>query len=389
MERAVIVSAVRTGVGNYGGQWAPIAPEKLAGKVIAEAVKRAGVDPAEIEDVIMGNLYGQHGNIARVSMLEAGLPVTAGACVIDRQCASSLQAISEAAMNIMLGNGEVYVACGLEHMTREPWQLDKPGTPYQRVGPEFLTTRLTPDTYGNDRMGITAENVAKQYGLTRDEMDRYALESHRKAEKAMADGKFKEQILPVEVRVKKATQIIDSDESVRVGLTMEQLGKLKPVFDANGTVTAGNACPWSDGASALVLMSETRAKSCGLKPLAYYRSFAVAGLQPHVMGLGPIYAVPKALKRAGITVADLDWIELNEAFAAQVIPCMNELGLPVEKVNPYGGGIALGHPLGATGGILTTKAVYAMRENGLRYGLITMCIGGGQGAAMVIESADS
>lgn len=385
MNKAVIVSAVRAGVGNYGGQWAPLAPEKLAGEVIAEAVRRSGADPAEIEDVIMGNLYGQHGNIARVSMLEAGLPVTAGACVVDRQCASSVQTIYEAAMHIMIGNGDVYVACGLEHMTREPWQLEKPSAAYQRVGPKCLETRLTPDSYGNDRMGITAENVAQKYGITREEMDQFALDSHQKAEKAIKDGRFKEQILPIQVKLKKETITIDSDESVRMGLTLEKLGRLKPVFSSEGRVTAGNACPWSDGASALVLMSEDRAKALGLKPLASVRSFAVAGLDPKIMGVGPIYAIPKALKRAGIEVKDLDWIELNEAFAAQAIPCMRELGLPAEKVNPYGGGIALGHPLGATGAILTTKAVYGMRDNDLRYGLITMCIGGGQGAAMVIE----
>lgn len=385
MNKAVIVSAVRAGVGNYGGQWAPLAPEKLAGKLIAEAVRRSGVDPAEIEDVVMGNLYGQHGNIARVSMLEAGLPVTAGASVVDRQCASSLQAVYEAAMHIMIGNGDVYVACGLEHMTREPWQLEKPSAPYQRVGPRCLDTRLTPDAYGNERMGITAENVAARYGITRAEMDQFALDSHHKAEKAVNDGRFREQILPIQITLKKETVTIDSDESVRKGLTLEKLGRLKPVFANDGRVTAGNACPWSDGASALVLMSENRARSLGLEPLAAIRSFAVAGLEPQIMGVGPVYAIPKALKRAGITIEDLDWIELNEAFAAQAIPCIRELGLPAEKVNPYGGGIALGHPLGATGAILTTKAVYAMRDHGLRYALISMCIGGGQGAAMVIE----
>lgn len=385
MKKAVIVSAVRAGVGNYGGQWAPIAPEKLAGQVIAEAVRRAKVDPAEIEDVIMGNLYGQHGNIARVSMLEAGLQVTTGACVVDRQCASSLQAVYEAAMHVMIGNGDIFVACGLEHMTREPWQLEKTSTPYQQAGPRCLETRLTPDVHGNDRMGTTAENVAEKYGITREEMDRFALASHQKAEMAIKEGKFIEQIQPIQVQKKKETITVDSDESVRMGLTLEKLGKLRPAFTKEGRVTAGNACPWSDGAAAVVVMSEARANSLGLEPMASIRSFAVAGLDPQVMGIGPIYAVPKALRRAGIGVKDLDWIELNEAFAAQAIPCIRELGLPTEKVNPYGGGIALGHPLGATGAILTTKAVYAMRENNLRYALITMCIGGGQGAAMVLE----
>ena len=385
MKKAVIVSAVRAGVGSYGGQWAPVTPEKLAGTVIAEAVRRARVDPEEIEDVIMGNLYGQHGNIARVSMLEAGLPVTAGACIVDRQCASSVQAIYEAALHIMVGNGDVFVACGLEHMTREPWQLEKTTVPYQQAGPRCLETRLTPDAFGNDRMGITAENVAEKYGITRTEMDCFALASHNKAENAINEGKFKEQIIPIEVQLKKGAVTVNSDESVRMGLTLEKLRNLRPVFLKEGKVTAGNACPWSDGAAAVVLMNEERAKALGLEPMASVCSFAAAGLDPKFMGVGPIYAVPKALKRAGISVSDLDWIELNEAFAAQAIPCIRELGFPEEKVNPYGGGIALGHPLGATGAILVTKAVYAMSEHDLRYSLITMCIGGGQGAAMVLR----
>ncbi|MDL2302301.1 thiolase family protein [Lachnospiraceae bacterium OttesenSCG-928-D06] len=386
MERAVIVSAVRTGVGNYGGQWSPIEPYKLAGQVIKEAVARSGVDPNEIEDVIMGNLYGQHGNIARVAALEAGIPCTAGAVTVDRQCGSSLHTIYEAAMNIMLGNGHVFVACGLEHMTREPWQLEKTTTPFQRTGPSCMPTKVTTDETGMDRMGMTAERIATQYGLSRQELDAFALDSHQKAARAVERGAFKEQILPIELKGKKgATYIVDTDEALRPLLTMEQLGKLKPAFNAHGIVTAGNSCPWSDGASAVVLMSESRAKEMGIEPLGVVVSFAVSGLDPFLMGLGPIYAVPKALKRAGIEVKDLDVVELNEAFAAQAIPCMRELGLTAEQVNPNGGGIALGHPLGATGALLTTKALYDMRDRDLTYGLITMCIGGGQGSAMVIK----
>lgn len=385
MKKAVIVSAVRLGVGNYGGQWTPLAPEELASKVIKEAVVRSQVDPSEIEDLIMGNLYGQHGNIARVASLEAGIPVSAGATVVDRQCASSLQAIYEAAMHIMIGNGDVYVACGMEHMTCEPWQMAKASSAYQRLGPEFLNTRLTPDTFGNERMGITAENVAAKCGVTREDMDAFALASHRKAIAATEAGHFTEQVLPVEVALKKSTTVVTADESIRHDISMEKLGKLKPAFKKDGMVTAGNSCPWSDGASALVLMSDERAKALNVTPMGTVRSFAVAGLAPSLMGLGPVYAVPKALQRAGITTKDLDWVELNEAFAAQAIPCIRELKLPEEKVNPYGGAIALGHPLGATGAILTTKAAYALRENDLRFGLISMCIGGGQGAALVIE----
>jgi acetyl-CoA C-acetyltransferase len=386
MKKAVIVSAVRAGVGNYGGQWVPIEPYKFAALVMAEAVKRSGVDPNEIEDVIMGNLYGQHGNIARVASLEAGLPQTAGATTVDRQCGSSLHAVFDAAMGIMVGNGDVYVACGLEHMTRQPYQLEKPTAAYQRVGPNSLPTRVTALNSEEERMGMTAETVAKQYGLTREQLDEFAYNSHKKASAAIERGAFKNQILPIELPGKKgAVYTVDSDESVRSNITMEALAKLRPAFTKDGVVTAGNACPWSDGASALVIMSEERAKAMGIKPLATILSYAVAGLSPTVMGLGPIYAVPKALKRAGITAADLDVVELNEAFAAQAIPCIKELGLDEAKVNPNGGAIALGHPLGATGAILTTKIVYDMQERGLAHGCVSMCIGGGQGAALILR----
>lgn len=386
MEKAVIVSAVRTAVGNYGGQWSTVEPYKLAAMTIKEAVTRSGIDPNEIEDVIMGNLYGQHGNIARVAALEAGIPYTAGAVTVDRQCGSSLHTIYDAAMNIMLGNGSVYIACGLEHMTREPWQMEKTTTPFQRTGPACMQTKVSVDESGLDRMGMTAERVASDYKLTRQELDEFALSSHKKAAAAIDRGAFREQILPVELKGRKGvTYVVDTDESVRPNQTMEQLAKLRPAFKPDGVVTAGNACPWSDGASAVVLMSETRAKELGIAPLCTVVSFAVSGLDPQLMGLGPIYAVPKALKRAGITVQDLDVVELNEAFAAQAIPCMRELGLTEEQVNPNGGGIALGHPLGATGALLTTKALYDMQDRKLTHGLITMCIGGGQGTALVIR----
>ncbi|GHV65283.1 thiolase [Spirochaetia bacterium] len=385
MERAVIVSAVRTAVGNYGGQWSPVEPYQLAAYAIREAVTRSGVNPAEIEDVIMGNLYGQHGNIARVAALEAGVPETAGAVTVDRQCGSSLHTIYEAAMNIMLGNGSVYVACGLEHMTREPWQLEKTTTAFQRVGPSCMPTKVTTDMTGMDKMGMTAEQVAANYGLTRRELDEFALVSHQKAAQAIDRGAFKDQILPVTLKDKKGTCVVDTDEAVRPGLTLEQLGNLRPAFKPEGVVTAGNACPWSDGASAVVLMAESRAKALGIRPMGVVCSFAVSGLDPFVMGLGPVYAVPKALKRAGIAAPDLDVVELNEAFAAQAIPCIRELGLDPKRVNPNGGGIALGHPLGATGALLTTKILYDMRDRDLVYGLVTMCIGGGQGAALVLK----
>lgn len=386
MKQAVIVSAVRSGIGKYGGQWSPIEPYRLAAFLIRAAVERSGVDPDEIEDVIMGNLYGHHGNIARVAALEAGLPHSAGAMTLDRQCGSSVQTIWEAAANIMAGNGEVYVACGLEHMTREPYQLEKPGAAYQRFGPNCLQTMVSPDPTGADRMGITAETVAERYGVTREEMDRFALHSHEKAAAAIDRGAFREQILPIQVKGKGGSvSTVDTDECVRRNVTMETLGALKSAFVSGGRVTAGNSCPNADGAAALVVMSRTRADALGLDPMAVVRAYAVSGLDPAVMGLGPIYAAPKALKRAGLDVGDLDVVELNEAFAAQSIPCIRQLGLPEEKVNPNGGALALGHPLGATGGILTTKLLYDMRARDLTHGLVTMCIGGGQGAALVLS----
>lgn len=385
MKKAVIVSAVRSGIGTYGGQWTPLEPYKLAALMIREAIDRSKVDETLIEDVFMGNLYGHHGNIARVAALEAGVPQTAGAMTLDRQCGSSVQTIWEAAANIMAGNGDVYVACGLEHMTREPYQMEKPAAAYQRFGPSCLQTMVTTDVSGNDKMGITAETVARQYGITREQMDSFALESTNKAVAAIDRGAFKEQILPVEIIGKKgAVTVVDSDQPVRRGQTLEALNKLKPAFVKDGLVTAGNSCPNADGASAMVIMSEEMAKHLGIEILATVCSYAVSGLDPLVMGLGPIFAVPKALKRAGLTVNDLDVVELNEAFSAQAIPCIQELGLPEEKVNPNGGALALGHPLGATGAILTTKILYHMKEKNLTHGLVTMCIGGGQGAALIL-----
>ena len=386
MRKAVIVSAVRAGIGKYGGQWSPLEPYKFGALLIEESVKRAGADPELIEDVIMGNLYGHHGNIARVASLEAGLPFGSSAMIIDRQCASSSQAIWEAAMNIMAGNGDVYVACGLEHMTREPYQMEKLDTPYARVGPNCLQTMVSPYTDGKDKMGITAETVAVKYGISREDMDIFALNSHKKAAEAIRRGAFKDQILPIDIKGRKgAVTIVDSDETVRADISIEALSKLKPAFKSDGLVTAGNSCPNADGAAALVVMSEELAKSEGIEPMATVCSYAVAGLDPFIMGVGPIYAVPKALKRAGVTIRDIDVIELNEAFSAQALPCIRELELPEEKVNPNGGALALGHPLGATGAILTTKILYDMKDRNLTHGIVTMCIGGGQGAALVLR----
>ncbi|UUX34709.1 thiolase family protein [Fundicoccus culcitae] len=385
MIKAVIVSAVRSAVGRYAGELSEIEPYKLAGKVIKEAVKRSTVDPNDIEDVIMGNLYGQHGNIARVAMLEAGLPETTSAYTLDRQCGSSIETIHNAAMNIELGYGDVYVACGLEHMTKEPWQLEKTSKPYSIVGPSAMRTRLTPEDDGSDRVGMTAEKVAKLYKQTPEELDLFAYNSHKKATNAINNGYFKDEILPIEVPVKRGSKIVDQDENVRMNQELEDLAKLRPAFIQDGIVTAGNSCPNSDGASAVVLMSEEKAKELGVEILATVIGYGVSGLDPSVMGLGPTKAVPKALKRAGITIEDVDVMELNEAFASQVIASIQDLGIDPSKVNPNGGAIAIGHPLGATGGVLTAKLVHDMKRRDLRYGVVTMCIGGGQGAALVLE----
>lgn len=386
MGNAVIVAGARSGVGKYAGQWAPITSEFLAGSVVREAVKRSNVDPAEIEDVIIGNLAAQHGNHGRLISLEAGIPITASGLTIDRQCGSGLQAIILAAQSIMVGAGDVFVAGGVEHMTSNPWQLEKPNTAYSRITPKFVTNRFTPDSFGNPSMVETAENLAQQYNLSRTEVDTYSAESHRRATEAINTGLFKTEIVPIQYIAKGKTLIVDKEEIPRPETTVEALTQLKPIFKKDGIVTAGNSCPFSDGAAAVVMMSEEKARTLGLKPIVRVKSFAVAGVHPQTMGIGPVPATQKALKRAGLQVKDLGVIELNEAFAAQVIPCMRELGLSPEKTNPNGGAIALGHPLGATGTILTIKLMNEMQRRGYELGLVTMCIGGGQGIAAVFEA---
>ncbi|MDL2236469.1 thiolase family protein [Christensenellaceae bacterium OttesenSCG-928-K19] len=383
MGKAVIVSAVRTAVGKHAGQWTNVPSENLGAAVIKEAVARAKVDPAEIEDVQFGNIYGPNGNHARICALMAGLPVEVAATTIDRQCGSGTQAIVNAVLNIEAGYGDVFVAGGVEHMTTTPYQMEK--TPaYSWIPPKFIASRLSTDEIGNPPMAKTADMLGEQKGITREECDEWALISQQRAGKAMETGVFKEQIVPIPVKTKAGMVDVDTDETPRPQTTLEGLAKLRPLFEG-GMTTAGNACPRSDGAAALVIMSEERAKALGLTPMAHVRSFAVAGLDPNIMGYGPVPATQKVLKRAGIGVSDLDVVEMNEAFAAQFIPCMKELKLNPEKTNPNGGAIALGHPLGGTGALLTTKLVYEMMAKDYNLGLVTMCIGGGQGMAVVFE----
>lgn len=383
MRRVAIVSAVRTGIGKYAGQWLTTPSEQLAAAAIKEAVARAGIDPMEIEDVIMGNLHAHHGNHARIASLTAGLPLEAGAFTVDRQCGSGSQAIINAALSIGAGYGDVMVACGVEHMTLNPYQVTKAPN-YSYAPPQYLTNRVSTDEVGNPPYPKTADILGRRMGITREECDQWAYHSQVRAASAIQEHLFEKQIVPIEVKTKDGIRMITADECVRLNASLEAMAKL-PVLYEGGLSTAGNSCPRSDGAAAIVMMSEERARELGIEPLGYFKSYAVAGLDPNIMGYGPVPATRKVLERTGMTVKDIDLVELNEAFAAQVVPCVRDLGLDPERTNPNGGAIAMGHPLGGTGVILTTKLLYEMRRKDYEVGLVTMCIGGGQGLATIFE----
>ncbi|MEJ5250017.1 MAG: thiolase family protein [Caldilinea sp.] len=388
MRNAVIVSAVRTAVGKAPkGTLRTTRPDEMAAAVIGAVVERAGVDKNEIEDVILGCAFPeaeQGMNVARIASLRAGLPVTAAGQTVNRFCSSGLQTIATAAQQIMAGMGDVIIAGGVESMSMVPM-----------VGNKFVPNPYLASEYPGVYlgMGLTAENVARQYEIGREEQDAFALRSHQRAAAAQDAGKFDAEIVPLDVHikygegseVKELRTTFTRDEGVRRDTSMEALAKLKPVFAVNGTVTAGNSSQTSDGAAAVLLMSEEKAKALGLKPLARFVSFAVGGVPPEVMGIGPVAAVPKALKYAGLELKDIDLIELNEAFAAQALAVIRELGMDEEKVNVNGGAIALGHPLGCTGAKLTVQIIHELQRQGKEFGLVTMCIGGGMGAAGVIQ----
>jgi acetyl-CoA acyltransferase len=396
MREAVIVSSVRTAVGKAPkGALRTTRPDDLAATAIKEAIARAkGLDPAEIDDVVIGcaTPEAEQGmNVARIASLRAGLPVTTSAMTINRFCSSGLQAIANAAQSIMAGHSEVAIGGGTGSMSMIPMGGNKVA-----INP-WLADNY-PDTYLN--MGLTAENLAKKYGVTREEADAFALASHQKAIAAIAAGKFKDEIARVEVsyayfengvngatalKPKTVKSIFEVDEGPRADTSMEALGKLKPAFHARGTVTAGNSSQTSDGAAAAVVMSADKARALGLKPMARLVAFATAGCPPEEMGIGPVFAIPKALKIAGLTLDQIDVIELNEAFAAQALSVMKVAGLDASKVNVNGGALALGHPLGCTGAKLTATILHQMERRNLRYGMVTMCIGGGMGAAGIFE----
>jgi 3-oxoadipyl-CoA thiolase len=401
LREAWIVSAVRTPVGRHGGALKSVRPDDLAAVAIRAAVERSGLDPALIEDVILGcaNQAGEDNrNVARMSALLAELPTAVAGQTVNRLCGSGLQALNSAAHAVMAGDGDAFVAGGVESMTRAPYVMPKPESPFERGNREMFDTTLgwrminprLAEMHHPYSMGETGENVAEQCGVSREEQDEFALRSHQRAVAAIEDGRFADQIVPVIVPQRKGEPlVVDRDEHPRPDTSLEALGRLKSAFREGGTVTAGNSSGINDGASATVVVDSELARREGLKPLARVVSTAVAGVDPSVMGLGPIPATRKALARAGLSVRDLDLIELNEAFASQSIACIRELGLDPERVNVNGGAIALGHPLGMSGARLVTMLVHELRRRGARYGLATMCIGVGQGIATVLERTDS
>jgi acetyl-CoA C-acetyltransferase len=385
-----LVSAARTAIGSFGGSLKDQKPGELAAHVAKAAIERAGVDAALVGNVVLGNVIPcepRDAYAARIAAIGAGVPQESPAHTVNRLCGSGLQAIITAAQSIMLGDCDIALGAGVEIMSRAPYYL--PAARWgQKMGDgqiqDGLTGTLT-DPFQATHMGITAENVAARYGISREDQDALAYESQKRAAYAIAQGYFKDQIVPVDVMVRRKPVPFDTDEFVRADAAAEDFGKLKPVFQKDGTVTAGNASGINDGAAATVLASEGAVRAHGLKPLARLVAYGHAGVDPAYMGIGPVPATRKALERAGLTVADLDVIESNEAFAAQACAVSRELGFDPAKVNPNGSGISLGHPVGATGAIITTKLAYELHRTGGRYGLVTMCIGGGQGIAAIWE----
>jgi acetyl-CoA C-acetyltransferase len=388
----VVLSAVRTAIGKFGGSLKDIPPSELAGQMVCHSIRRSGLPRERIGHVVFGNVIPTDAKdiyLARVAALRGGVPVDTSALTLNRVCGSGLQAIITAAEAIAHGDCDAAIGGGAECMSRAPYWL-----PAMRWGArlndskaiDVLVAAVT-DPFDQVHMGITAENIAEKWHISREDQDRLAVESHRRAITAIQEGRFREQIAPIQIgNGKKGIEHFLIDESPRADSTLEALGKLKPAFDTSGTVTAGNASSINDGAAAVVLMDRRAAEAEGFKPMARLVNFAMTGVEPGLMGIGPVSAVRKVLERTGLKLEQIDVIELNEAFASQALAVQRELGLPPEKTNPNGSGISLGHPLGATGAILTVKALYELRRIAARYALVTMCIGGGQGIAAIFES---
>jgi 3-oxoadipyl-CoA thiolase len=398
MPEAWIVDAVRTPVGRYGGALSTVRPDDLAARVIAAVVERTGVDAGAIDDSYMGctNAAGEDNrNVARMAALIAGLPVEVPGVTVNRLCASGLEAVNQASRALRAGEGKVLLAGGVESMSRSPFVALKPERSFPRgnielvdttIGWRFINPRLA-ERYSTEAMGETAENVAERYGVSRPDQDAFALESHRRAVAAGDAGRFDDELVTVDAPQPKGPSVtVHADEGPRPDTSLERLAALRPAFRAGGTVTAGNSSGINDGAACLVLATEEHARELTDEPLGRIVSIGAAGVDPAYMGVGPIPAVRQALARAGLTIEDLDLIELNEAFAAQVLACARELGIPHEKLNPNGGAIAIGHPLGCSGARILTTLLWEMQRRGARYGMATMCVGVGQGVATIVES---
>ena len=388
---AVIVSAVRTPIGTFNGGLKDVSATRLGGIAIKAALERAGVEPGQVDEVIMGNVLqaGLGQNPARQAAVQANIPIEVPSFTVNKVCGSGLKAVHLAAQAILLGDADIVVAGGMESMSQSPYLLEKARTGF-RMGDQRLVDSMIRDglwcAFGDCHMGITAENLCEKYGLSREELDAFAVRSQEKAAAALSKGIFKEEIVPVEVpQPKGAPVVVDTDENPRPGTNLESLAKLRPAFKPDGKVTAGNASSINDGAAALVIMSAETAEKRGLKPLAVIRANASAGVDPAIMGIGPVPATRKALQKAGLSLDDLDLVEANEAFAAQSLAVLKELGLNPDIVNVNGGAIALGHPIGASGARVLVTLLHEMRRRDARYGLATLCIGGGQGVATIVE----
>jgi acetyl-CoA C-acetyltransferase len=386
----VVVSGTRTAIGGYGASLKDVPATRLGAIAIKEAVARAKIDPASVGHVVVGSVLHSEARdlyISRVAAVEGGIPVGTPCLTVNRLCGSGLQAIVSAAQHILLGDVDVAIGAGVENMSRAAYYLQTARWG-QRMGDGQIIDSMVgavTDPFGTGHMGITAENLAEKFGFTREQQDAFSLESHRRATAALAAGHFKSQIVAVELKTRKGSTMFDTDEHVRKGAKAEDFSKLRPAFKKGGTVTAGNASGINDAGAAVVLMEAAAAAKAGVKPLARLVAYAHAGVEPHIMGTGPIPAVRKVFAKAGLKAADMNVIESNEAFAVQAMTVSKELGLDPAKVNPNGGAVALGHPVGATGTILTVKALYELQRTGGRYALVTMCIGGGQGIAAIFE----
>ena len=393
MKDIVIASACRTAIGSFGGALKDVPAVELGCIVIKEAVKRAGINPSDIDEVIMGCVLqaGLGQNVARQAMIKAGLPVETPAMTINNVCGSGLKSVNTAAALIQAGDADVVLVGGMENMSMAPYALPKARFGYRMSMPEdVVVDTMVKDglweAFNNYHMGVTAENLAKQYGITREMQDEFAANSQQKCEAAQNEGRFNEEIVPVPVKVKRDTVMFDRDEFPRSGVTKEGLGTLRPAFIKDGTVTAGNASGINDGAAALIVMSAERAAELGVEPIARIISTASAGVEPHIMGIGPVHSTKKALNRAKMTLDQIDLIEANEAFAAQSIAVSKDMGWDMDKVNVNGGALALGHPIGASGARILVTLLYSLKRMGKKTGLATLCVGGGMGVTTIVEA---